>query len=309
MAGNTLSIKVASLATATNLILTYQVKVSEAADPGDAINQVQANSDNASSEVVTATVRVRTPSIINFLKFDDNGVVSVVQPTSYNTNQNGGKNFEEINKITLPDGSIVTLPSPQPILKANEYTEAEPVIIEVIDLDQNLDSEKLETIIVTVEIPGTNDKEILLLTETTPDSGIFRGVILTTSNSTDIQNGVLTIADGVKITVTYRDDEDSTDTSATAALVVPDTSLEISKSVDKSIASIGELVRYTLEFRNTTGFNLPKLKVQDQLPLGFRYVANTALLNGNRLNNGSRNKRTFFVIRFNQYAKWSSMVN
>ena len=284
--GNSLEIRADTLAINNSLVLKYQVIVSEAATSGEAINQAQASSDFASSDIVTATVKVRTPSTINFLKIDDNGEISLIPSSSFNSDQNGGKNWQEINSIPLPNGSVIALPTPQPIIDATEYTVSDPVIIEVIDLDQNEDPLRLETIIVTVEIPGTNDKEILLLTETASDSGVFRGAVLLTTAPTKIQNGLLTIADDVKINVTYRDDEDSTDTSATAALIIPDTSLILSKRVDKNTASIGELVKYTLEFRNTTRFDLPALKLEDLLPVGFRYVSNTASLNGELLTNG-----------------------
>ncbi|MGK0272808.1 MAG: putative repeat protein (TIGR01451 family) [Cocleimonas sp.] len=274
-----------SLVSEASIILTYKVKVNENATPGDNINTAQAISDFASSVAVTASVKVRTPSIINFLRISNTGVSSIIQPTAFNTNQDGGKNFEEIHNIPLLDGTSITLPTQQLIVASDQYTAGEPIVIEVIDLDQNLDTEKLDTIEVTVNIPGTNDTEILLLTETTPNSGVFRGIILTTTDTTKVQDGSLTIADGVKINVNYRDDEDNTDTSATAALVVPDTSLQIEKTVDKNYSAVGELVRYTLEFRNTTGYDLTNLQVNDLLPLGFRYIPNTAELNGNRLNN------------------------
>ena len=282
---NTIDFKIGTLAQSETMILSYKVKVNENSKPGDNVNTAQAVSDYSSSLATTATVKVRTPSIINFLKINNSGVSSIIQPTSYNTNQNGGKNFEKINNIPLLDGSTITLPTPQPIVAASQYTKGEPVVIEVIDLDQNLDPEILETIEVTINVPGTNDTEILLLTETSPNSGVFRGIVLTTTNRTSIQDGVLTIADGVKINVNYRDNEDNTDTSATAALVVPDTKLQLEKSADKDFSAVGELIRYTLEFRNTTGFNLNNLTVHDLLPVGFRYIPNTAELNDNRLNN------------------------
>ena len=282
---NGIDFKIQSLESESSISVNYQVKVNEDAAPGENINTAQVMSDYASSLAATASVIVRTPSTINFLKINSSGVSSIIQPTSYNTNQEGGKNFEEIDNIPLLDGTTITLPTPQPTVKADQYSAGEPVVIEVIDLDQNVDSQKLETIEVTVRIPGTNDTEILLLTETSPNSGVFRGIVLTSTDNTNKQDGTLTIADGVKINVSYRDDEDNTDSSATAALIVPDTQLQIEKKADKEFSAIGELVRYTLEFRNTTGFNLENLQVLDTLPVGFRYIPNTTELNGNRLIN------------------------
>ncbi|MEB8434205.1 hypothetical protein OO007_18355 [Cocleimonas sp. KMM 6892] len=284
--GNNLSINVDSLAIGSTMTLSYKVLISDASESGDVVNQVQANSTFGTSDIATASVKVRTPSTINFLKINEAGNIENIPSSAYNADQNGGKNWQAISQITLPNGTVISLPNPQPIIDAKDYSVSEPVIIEVIDKDQNVDPDKLETIIVTVTIPGTNDTEILLLTETSTDSGIFRGAVLTTAASTQKQNGVLTIADGVKISVSYLDQDDKTDTSATAALVVPDTKLSLSKTVDKSSASIGELVKYTLDFQNTTGFNLSNIKVNDLLPLGFRYVSNTAYLNGEKITEG-----------------------
>ncbi len=281
----TLIFNIGTLATTSSVVLSYKVKVNSSAVPGENINTARAGSEFASSPSVSATVTVRTPSKIEFLSINESGISSVIQPTSFNTNQDGGKNFEEIKAISLPNGSNISLPTPQPISLANQYTEGEPIVIQVTDLDQNTDPNKFETIEVTVNVPGTNDTEILLLTETSPNSGIFRGIVQTDTGSSNIQNGIITIAEGVNIQVNYRDGEDNTDTSATAALVIPNTNLDIEKSVDKEVSSVGELVRYTLVFRNNNGFELTNLQIHDLLPLGFRYIPDTAELNGERIAN------------------------
>ncbi|WP_299873760.1 hypothetical protein [uncultured Cocleimonas sp.] len=306
--GNDLNVKIGSLEASTSIVLTYKVKVNEEATPGEAINKVVANSDFAESPIATAMVKVRTPSTINFLKINETGVSSIIQSTSFNSNKDGGKFFEDIENISLPNGSIVKLPIEQPIVEADQYTLGEPIVIEVIDLDQNIDSERLETIIVTVSIPGTNDTEILLLTETSINSGIFRGVIMSSTDNTNVQDGILSIAEGDTINVNYRDEEDSTDTSASAALIIPDTSLQIRKQADKDYSAIGELVRYSLEFSNTTGFNLNNLKVHDLLPIGFRYIPDSAELNGSRLNDKvtfNGRSLTFDLINMPVASTWT----
>jgi len=295
--GNTLIFTIGNLPATTTWSINYQLKVTTDTVVGLATNKAIVTSDSVASNTSRATVtikpKVRTPSTIEFLTIDDAGVPTVVPPTSYNDNQNGGRHWQEINSIRLADGSSVDLPTPLPLVEAQQYSDAEPVIIQVTDLDQNLDSTKLETIIVTVTIPGTNDKEVLLLTETAPDSGIFRGVILTTTDTTHVQNGVLTVKQGSRISVNYRDEADSTDVSADAALVVPNTrKLALHKTADKTHASIGELVRYTLTFDNTTQSTLPSIKIKDTLPLGFRYVEGSARLNQIKIGNTANANNT-----------------
>lgn len=305
--GNLVDFMIGSLDPSTSIVLTYKVKVSENAIPGENTNTAKAVSDYAASLTADAMVKLRTPSTITFYKISNSGVSSLIQPTSYNTNQQGGKNFEEINNITLLNGSSITLPVPQPIVLASQYTTNEPVVIEVTDLDQNLDPNELDTIEVTINVPGTNDTEILLLTETSINSGVFRGLIITSTGNTNIQDGSLTIADGVEINVNYRDEEDNSDTSVNAALVIPDTTLQIEKTADKEYSAIGELVRYTITFNNTTGFDLDEFYINDLLPIGFRYIPNTAELNGDRLNNNVNFNGRALTIKLNNMptdASW-----
>lgn len=283
---NNLQFLITSIKKDETITLTYEVLITENAGIGDSVNTAQAKSDFAQSEIVSALVKVRTPSTIEFLKINENGVESIIPPTSYNDNQSGGKHWQEVNSITLADGTIILLPTPQPLVEAEQYTLLDPIVIKVQDLDQNIDSNVIETIIVVVEIPGTNDKEVLLLQETAPDSGIFVGIIPTTSGPTNVQNGVLSLEEGSEIKVTYHDEEDITDTSATAALIIPNTPIVLDKTADKDSASIGEMVRYTLTFTNTSNFTIPELYLKDLLPLGFRYMPDTASLNDVLLNTG-----------------------
>ena len=296
VSGNVVDFNIASVAPTSSIVLTYKVEVTENALPGDNTNTAQAISDFASSLTTTAEVRVRTPSTINFLKINNAGVSSIIQPTSFNTNQPGGNNFQAITNVALADGSSITLPTPQPIIPAPQFVVNDAVVIELIDLDQNEDSTVLETVEVTVTIPGTNDTEVLLLTETTPSSGVFRGVVPTTTASTQTRNGILTVEEGVSLNVSYFDDEDNSDTSATAALIIPATALQVKKTADKDFSAIGELVRYSIQFRNTTGSVLTDVQLNDLLPLGFLYIPNTATLNGNSLNSVSFNGKN---ITFN----------
>ena len=270
-----------------NTVWTIRYKAKALAS-GVAINKATVKTDSASSLQATSSLDVtaRTPSTIKFLKINNTGVNLIIPPTAYNSDQNGGKLWQEVNTITLPDGTTITLPTPQPIVEATSYSLLDPIIIEVTDLDQNVNSTLIDTLIIEVEVPGTDDKEILLLQETSPNSGIFRGVVLTTSAAADRQNGLLSLVEGSKISVHYRDKIDSTDTSATVALVVPNATLVLTKTSDKSTAAIGELVKYSLSFTNTTNAAIPNLNIVDTLPLGFKYIPNSAVLNGSAINTG-----------------------
>ena len=71
---------------------------------------------------------------------------------------------------------------------------------------------------------------------------------------------------------------------------------------------MGELVKYTITFNNTTGFDLDEFYINDLLPIGFRYIPNTAELNGNRLNNKVNFDGRNLVIKLNNMptsASWN----
>lgn len=56
--------------------------------------------------------------------------------------------------------------------------------------------------------------------------------------------------------------------------------LQITKTANKTIAAIGEFVPYTLSIRNSGAAAAVAVQISDRLPLGFRYQAGSARLNG-----------------------------
>ncbi|HIQ14359.1 MAG TPA: DUF11 domain-containing protein, partial [Leucothrix sp.] len=131
-----LKFTIGAIAKAGTRSLSYKVKVTADASAGKAINTARAKSENALSTIVSATVKVRTPSTIDFLRIDNNsnGIKSVIPPSSYNDNRNGGKHWQEVNSITLPNGTVIDLPSPQHVVDTEQYSISEPIVIQVTDL-------------------------------------------------------------------------------------------------------------------------------------------------------------------------------
>jgi uncharacterized repeat protein (TIGR01451 family) len=288
-----LQISLGTLNKKQSLAITYQVSVSRKAIGTTAINIVEASSDHAVSDQAKATVKIRTPSVIDFLKIDGAGINTVIPTTSFNTNRsnrserdNNKDNWGNIDHLVLANGSNIALPSSQPIIKADEYSIFEPIIIRVTDHDQNLDDAKKEHVLITINIPETGDKEILKLTETSTNSGVFIGAIQASADNSKQKNGRISLREGVKINLNYRDNEDNTDISTTAALVVASSKFTLTKIADKQTATIGELVHYTLSFENPAKSSLANIKVIDTLPAGFQYVAGSAQLNSVRLQSG-----------------------
>ena len=238
----------------------------------------------------TASVNIstveRTPSTITFFRISTLGTAVPLPKSAFsNSGQTTNpQNWQPINQVTLLDGSQATFPASYPIEPSTQYLINEPIVIEVTDLDQNVDSLITETIFITITVAETGDTEVIQLTETSPSSGKFRGAIQTDGLTANNFNGVLSVAKDAKISVNYRDALDSTDVSATAALVEPEGLISLTKQVSATTASIGESVTYTLDIRsNTIQQGLTHLKIRDLLPPGFRYIANTATLNNTLL--------------------------
>jgi uncharacterized repeat protein (TIGR01451 family) len=62
-------------------------------------------------------------------------------------------------------------------------------------------------------------------------------------------------------------------------VIVAGSGLLVSKTASRSTAEPGDFVDYTIVIKNTTTIDLPTTQLQDNLPVGFRYVKGTARLN------------------------------
>lgn len=274
------------------LPFTFLIDTGRAATPPDTLitNTVTANFllDGRTTSISTSagiTTESRTPSIISFYKITSSGIPVSLPEAAYNSSEDGGKAYNPISELELPDGTKITLPNDHPIEETSLYVANEPIVIQVEDLDQNTDPLVRETIFVTIHVPETGDTEVILLTETEPSSGIFRGAIQSISGSIGTPfDGQISVEKDAKIQVSYQDDFDKTDISATAALIDPSQFIILSKNADKETAGVGDIIKYTLDV-NSNGLqnDLLNLYIKDLLPSGFRYVNDTARLNDTRL--------------------------
>ena len=234
------------------------------------------------------TTEARTPSIISFHRITAQGNPVALPTASYDRSTTGSPSFQTIDQVSLPTGESIDLPNNYPIEETSQFIANEPIVIQVIDHDQNLDPMVAETVIVIITIPETGDEERILLTETSPSSGIFRGVIDTSQDQSSSFDGKIGVRQGARISVNYRDSVDNTDIGVTAALIDTRTSITFTKKADKTTASLGDSIKYTLNI-STDGLteDLTHLKIKDTLPPGFRYITGSTVLNDTPLNNDS----------------------
>ncbi|MEM9403959.1 MAG: carboxypeptidase-like regulatory domain-containing protein, partial [Pseudomonadota bacterium] len=104
---------------------------------------------------------------------------------------------------------------------ATSYNVGEPIIVRLVDADQNLDFQTVDLADVTLGIPSTGDTETVQLTETGPNTGIFTGFL--PSDTTSAAGGDCTLqgATDTLLVANYADPADGADQSSVNALLDP----------------------------------------------------------------------------------------
>jgi len=170
-----------------------------------------------------ASLIVRTPSTLEYLKYTplspDAEAVKVGATKYLDTS---GSYSTLPAPVPLGSTSPLDISNPAPLKKANVYHGNEPLFLRLCDGDQNIDTTVAETILLTLEVKGSGEKEVLVLTETGPDTGLFVGYVWTSiATPADNGNGVLYVHAGDSIVATYVDSKDGTDTVKATALIDP----------------------------------------------------------------------------------------
>ena len=173
---------------------------------------------------VTSMVQ-RTTAVLEFLQYAPDALGAqtvVVHSTSYSPSGNLAGPFVPLD-APMPAGSSARLDLAKPLslISPTQYHTGEPVFIRLTDGDQNNDPAVAETVVVTVHDDKTGDTEVLKLTETGPNTGVFMGVIQSSSDQKIDNNGLLNLVNDSHITALYVDPADPTDSHTTTALVDP----------------------------------------------------------------------------------------
>ncbi|MGB5472420.1 MAG: OmpA family protein [Gammaproteobacteria bacterium] len=202
---------------------------------GTVINNTASASFNGgstvtSNTVTTITVVARTPSNIELLRYAPASGTAQAVPVSITDYSSSGVAAGPFVPMPppVPAGSAtpISLASPVPLDAATMYHQGDPFFVRLTDQDQNLDATTAETVVVTIDVAATGDSEILRLTETGPDTGVFTGYIqsyigVSHPAAATPANGQLGLQDDIVITASYVDQVDSTDISTTATFVDP----------------------------------------------------------------------------------------
>ena len=174
-----------------------------------------------SNTATTTTVAVRTQATITVSRYwpsSPDAVDETVPDTFY---EDAGGNLQPIGDVFAVGSSTpLDLSSPVALADSTSLIGGDPMFVQVEDGDQNQDSTVAETIRVVIT-SETGDSEILILTETGPDSGIFIGVVQTTKTASGSGDGVLYVVGDSQITASYTDPVDGSDAVDASLLVDP----------------------------------------------------------------------------------------
>lgn len=165
----------------------------------------------------------RTPSEIEFFRIVEN----VPDAISIQLN---GSDFSPSGELNGPFSSFDTVPllgqktldtsSPVSLVPAQTYLSGELMVVRVVDLGQNGNSTRIETVVITV-VADNGDSITLRLYEDQPDSGHFYGFFPSTAAPTSANDRTITAPQDTQLTATYIDAFDATEISVDTALVDP----------------------------------------------------------------------------------------
>ncbi len=180
---------------------------------------------NTSHASVTVTIVVRTPASIEALVYAPELVTADQVNVSTSAYLTGGASSTTFVNLSAPVPVGTTIPldlnNLTPLNDTGLIHQGEPLFIRVTDLDQNLDKTKTETIIVTVKNPANGDMEVIRLTETGPNTGVFVGYVFTANTAVTTYNGTISVKETDILYINYVDIVDGTDVAMTTVMVDP----------------------------------------------------------------------------------------
>ena len=270
------------------LILTLPALSLGVTPPGTIISNTATVTHDVSvtrfSNTIQTTVSVtRTSSAIELFSYDVAGANVYVATTGYSTDGT------LVSIAPLPDpvtllGAPIAVNTTVPIVTTASYLPGEPLFVRLTDTDQDLDFGLSETVFLTLTVSGSSEEEIIELTETGVNTGVFTGFIQTSGNPSTLYDGTLDVTTGSTITATYVDIADGADTATDIALVTSlnpaASSLYVLKSTSTKVASIGDTIGYEVTIENLTAGVVTGVLATDTLPLGFRYAERSVRYDG-----------------------------
>ena len=154
----------------------------------------------------------------------------------------------------------------------NGFPANSSTCIRVTDLNRNTNSATVDTVLGTVT-SSAGDSEVVALTETGTNTGIFTSCLTTSTNSgAGVNNGLLLAPVGSVLTVSYSDPTDPSDNTSATATILPSPGVS-GVVMNKTILSpsggqvgTGQPVTYNLQVVNNGSTVLTNVIVTDNFP-------------------------------------------
>jgi len=129
-----------------------------------------------SNIVQVTTAVVRSPASVEFTRVVGVGGGDTQETVGPSYCSSGGA-FALLADPVLTGGGTIDPALAQDVSVTSSYNLGEPLFLRLEDTDQNLDYQILDTAVVTVIHDGSGDTEIIQLTETGVNTGIFAGYV------------------------------------------------------------------------------------------------------------------------------------
>ena len=198
-----------------------------AAVQGDTIvdpAQLMSGNNVAATASVNVTVVVPAPSKIEFLEYapsSSNAQSVIVGTTGYRQGNDPTASFTLMPPpVPLGSNRPIDLTVPVPLSTTTVFHQCEPIFVRLTAPDQNIDRNAADTALVTIADSATGAAEVLNLTETGPNTGVFTGYIQTSSQAC-MNAGPLQVKEDSGLTATFSDAYSSANSSVVNAIVDP----------------------------------------------------------------------------------------
>jgi uncharacterized repeat protein (TIGR01451 family) len=173
------------------------------------------------SNPVSVTVAVtRSSAAIEFTRVWPGGAGTYQEPVGPSACLQGGV-FQPLPDPTLSGGIVIDPTQVHPVVAATSYNLGDPLFLRLVDSDQNVDYQVVDTVAVTLTHPVSGDTETVQLSETGADTGVFVGYLPTAIGAPAPADCVLQGSSNSSVEVDYADPADAADTAQASALLDP----------------------------------------------------------------------------------------
>ncbi len=150
----------------------------------------------------------------------NNPIFRDINGTDYSPSGELAGPFNSIGAPVTTGGNRIDLSEAIPLIPATTYLAGELMFVRVTDTSQNLNSDEIETVVITIEA-SNGDVITLRLYETGPDTGEFFAYLPSTSGTGVKGDNVISSGGNTQLTATYMDTFDSTDVTVDTAVLNP----------------------------------------------------------------------------------------